>query len=78
MRDGELQLCLIAVITEIRIFTQFIIARQEVISSDTRADMTNECVRRVGVDTVGLQPSSFILRGWSVVSYCVFSGVSVI
>lgn len=34
--------------------------------------MNNECVRRVGVDTVGLQPSFFILRGWIVVSYCVF------
>lgn len=42
--------------------------------SNTRDIMTNECVWRVGVDTVGLQPSSFILRGWSVVSYCVLCG----
>lgn len=35
--------------------------------------MNNECVRRVGVDTVGLQPSSFIFRGWRI-SYCVFCG----
>lgn len=66
--------CAHTVTTEIRILTQFIIARQEV-KSLTWADVT-ECVRRVGADTVGFQPSSFILKGWSVVSDWVFCGLA--